>query len=304
VIVRVSVIVALLLAVRPAYAIYECGDQKDDCKCGKSNPYPCCSNGGNCTWWAWEDACCVWGIGLPGWGNANQWAGNAKANASFEVLTSPVVNSIGVRVGGTWGHVVFVTAVNGSTITVREMNCGGNYGMRTHTYASSYFDGGYIVPKGGPPGCTAAQSPQSQSCGQCGQQTRTCNSGTWGSWNSCTGEGPCAKGKTETQPCGANNTGKQTRTCSQTCQWGSWGTCSGVIHPDGGSPRDSSVPPSPESGIDPPPGDHGGMPAIDVGAGVNTVGGCGCQAGVGDPTVAGSLVLLVMLVCRSRRRSR
>jgi hypothetical protein len=73
----------LLLAPRLASAIYQCGDQKDDCTCGTSNPYPCCDNGGNCTWWAWEAACCNWQIALPGWGDANQWAGNATANPKF-----------------------------------------------------------------------------------------------------------------------------------------------------------------------------------------------------------------------------
>ena len=40
---------------------YQCGDQTDDCQCNANNPFPCCDNGGNCTWWAWEDACCTWG---------------------------------------------------------------------------------------------------------------------------------------------------------------------------------------------------------------------------------------------------
>jgi hypothetical protein len=297
-VIRASIVVAVvLLAAGPAGADYQCGDQKDDCTCGKPNPYPCCNNGGNCTWWAWEDACCTWGIALPGWGNANQWAGNAKANAGFEVKSAPVVHSIGVRVSGAYGHVVFVTAVNGSSITVREMNCGGNYGMRAYTYASSYFDGGYIVPKGGPPGCTAAQSPQSQPCGQCGHQTRTCNSGTWGTYGACTGEGPCAKGKTETLPCGYMNTGKQTRTCNQSCQWGALSPCSGATIPDAGSPGDSQPP---ESGIDPPPGGDHGIPQTD-GAGT-TIGGCGCQTSLGAPDAVGAFVLLVLAFRRRARR--
>jgi hypothetical protein len=60
----------------------QCGDQIDDCPCGMPNPYPCCDNDcddpldwtdvcdGNCCWWAWDQACCNWGVGLPGWGSA------------------------------------------------------------------------------------------------------------------------------------------------------------------------------------------------------------------------------------------
>jgi hypothetical protein len=41
------------------------------------NPYPC-DNGGNCTWWAWYMAQSNWGVNLPAWGNAKDWATNAK----------------------------------------------------------------------------------------------------------------------------------------------------------------------------------------------------------------------------------
>jgi len=216
----------LLLAMpAPAGAVYKCGDQKDDCKCGKNNPYPCCSNGGNCTWWAWEGACCNWKVGLPGWGNAKQWAGNAKANASYEVKSSPVAGSIGVRVTGSYGHVVWVKSVSGSKVTVTEMACWGFYGMRTHTYSASYFDGGFIVRKGSSCQCTAGKK-DTRTCGACGKQSRTCSSSCkWGSWGSCSGQGACSAGKKDTRVCG--KCGKQSRTCSKSCAWGSWGSCGG-----------------------------------------------------------------------------
>jgi len=327
-----------LLSSRTASAIYQCGDQKDDCNCGMNNPYPCCDNGGNCTWWAWKAACCNWHVGLPGWGNANQWAGNAKANPKFEVKSAPVPNSIGVRVSGSYGHVVWVTAVNGSTITVKEMNCWGNYGMRTYTYNASYFDGGYIVLKGTAPVCTSGQT-QSQSCGQCGKQTRTCNSsGQWGTWGTCGGEGPCAANKTDTQTCGSG--GHQTRTCDKTCQWGAWSACAGGTE---FSPGKTETQPCPDptrsrtrtcsaSGAwgawsnCPSSGADGGVPGVDSGAGwieppngggddlgasnphssANAGGGeltGGCQlAGNNEPAaLAGVLVLLGLAALRRRR---
>ena len=214
----------LLLGAGEAWAVYSCGGQKDDCKCGKNNPYPCCSNGGNCTWWAWEAACCNWKVALPGWGNAKQWAGNAKAHGSYDLRQTPVAGSIGVRVTGYYGHVVWVKSVSGSSVTVTEMNCcsGCNYGMRTKTYSASYFDGGFIVRKNS---CACSKgATQSQSCGNCGKQKRTCGSDCqWGSWSSCSGGGACASGKVESQPCGS--CGGKKRTCSSSCSWGSWSSC-------------------------------------------------------------------------------
>jgi surface antigen len=208
----------------PAAAVYQCGPDKDLCQCGMNNPYPCCSNGGNCTWWAWDRACCGWAKGLPGWGNANQWAGNAKAHPSYKVLTYPVVGSIANRVAGTYGHVAWVTAVSGSNVTVTEQNCWGGWGHQAATRDKSYYDGGYIVPNDQcqcQPGAT-----QTQSCGKCGQQTRTCASSCqWGSWSTCSGQGACVPGETAQQACG--NCGTQKRSCSSSCSWGSWETCGG-----------------------------------------------------------------------------
>ncbi|HEX6777400.1 MAG TPA: CHAP domain-containing protein [Ktedonobacterales bacterium] len=88
---------------------------------GDGNPYPICpgpmpSQGGNCTWWSWEQ----WhklGYNLPGWGDATYWATRAQAYG-LQVGTVPRVNAIAVfpRGDGVWafsdaGHVAFVTKV-------------------------------------------------------------------------------------------------------------------------------------------------------------------------------------------------
>src|SRR6185437_5086027 len=98
---RLLLIAAALAFLVPAdaLAVYQCGAQTDTCRCGAYDPYPCCSNGGNCTWWAWEAACCNWGIGLPGWGNANQWQGNARAQGyDIRSCQTPVTGAIANRV--------------------------------------------------------------------------------------------------------------------------------------------------------------------------------------------------------------
>lgn len=150
-------LVMMVLGAGPARAVYECGGVEDTCTCGANNPYPCCDNDGNCTWYAWHSACCHWDMALPGWGNAKTWAQYAAANANYEVLPSPVVGAIACRTLGTYGHVAFVIEVVGANIVVEEENCCSTCagGMRTHTYLASYFDGGFIVPVGGivPPAC-------------------------------------------------------------------------------------------------------------------------------------------------------
>ena len=72
--------------------VYSCGGTNDDCICGMNNPYPCCDNGGNCTWWAWHAACCNWGVGCPGWGNAHSWLGNAQASG-YPTTSTPTVGT-------------------------------------------------------------------------------------------------------------------------------------------------------------------------------------------------------------------
>ena len=226
--IRVLLVVGVIaLAARPAAAVYQCGDQTDDCHCGDYDPYPCCDNGGNCTWWAWEAACCNWAVALPGWGNANQWRGNALSDPDYDVLDYPVVGSIANRISGTYGHVAWVVGINGLELTVTEENCctGCNYGLRTYTYSDwHHFDGGFII-RNGQCACAPADT-QSQGCGRCGQQTRTCGPDCqWGACGACGSEGPCSEGQTETAACG--DCGEHTHTCTASCQWGDWGACAG-----------------------------------------------------------------------------
>jgi len=227
----------VLLASPEAQAVYQCDGVTDDCPCGASNPYPCCDNGGgnygNCTWWGWHSACCNWSYALPGWSHAKTWAGEANNHQDLGVVGSPVVGSIACRDIGTYGHVAWVTGINGSDVQVTEMNCcqGCNNGMRTWTYAASYFTGGYIILNNNCQ-CQGGDT-QTQYCGNCGEQTRSCgNDCQWGDWSSCSGEGPCAEDATETEPCG--DCGEHTRTCNDSCEWDDWGDCAGP-DPGGGT---------------------------------------------------------------------
>ena len=246
-----AVVALVLLSLLPAEAgaVYECGGQQDTCQCGASNPYPCCDNGGNCTWWAWHSACCNWSYGLPGWGNANTWAGNANAHPDFQVVGNPVVGSIAARNAGTYGHVAWVTDVNGGTIIVTEENCctGCNWGMRSWTYNASYFDAGFIVPVSQ---CQCSNGDtQDQGCGNCGQRSRSCGGDCmWGAWSSCSGEGACSDGQTETTDCG--DCGQQSRSCGGDCQWSGWSACEGDDPGGGTLACDSGLPGACADGIE------------------------------------------------------
>ena len=178
---------AAVIAPTNALAVYQCGNQKDDCKCGGNNPYPCCDNGSNCTWWAWEAACCNWGVALPGWGNANTWGSNASKNGNFSVSSNPTSSSVGTRTGGTYGHVVYVESVDGATVHVSEMNCCGgcNYGMRKWSYNKSYFDSGYVTKKGATgPVCGNGKCEGGENCSNCSQDC-----------GGCCGNGQCDNGE-------------------------------------------------------------------------------------------------------------
>jgi len=153
--------------------------------CGKGgtsspgNPYPCCENGGNCTWWVWETAGSLWGHSLPAgtansWHNAKYWATNA-ASAGYPVGDYPSLSTptIAVSTSGGAGHVAMVTgmACAAHQVVVSEMNCcypGNNFcgtgspvsahadsmaGPRIHNYG--YGPGGFftkfIYPLGSTP---------------------------------------------------------------------------------------------------------------------------------------------------------
>ena len=195
----------------PAAAVSSCGGEVHQAECGGGNIYPCCDNGGNCTWWAWESVCRSWHVALVNWGNANTWAGHADVDPNYDVLSYPVVGSIATRDLGTYGHVAWVVGVNGNTVTVTEENCCGTCapGMRQWSYQASYFNSGYVVRHGVTCQCQPGAT-ESQACGDCGSRARTCEpSCNWGGWGGCEGPdpgggnqacetgatGPCAEGR-------------------------------------------------------------------------------------------------------------
>lgn len=148
--------VAAVLTPGDGWAVYQCDGEKDDCLCGKDNPFPCCSNGGNCTWWAWEAACCNWGApALPTYGDAWHWKTEAMA-AGWPMRPTPKVGTVFVRtVGGgdcgdhDCGHVGWVVSVDGNGgFCATEMACWGWYGVQTKCHSAGYADGGFICKKG------------------------------------------------------------------------------------------------------------------------------------------------------------
>ena len=81
---------------------------------------------------------CTWGVKAqlswvgPYWGNANQWGASARAEG-FSVGTTPQVGAVAVWVGGAYGHVALVTAVESSTnIQVSESNYMGRRYIGNH----------------------------------------------------------------------------------------------------------------------------------------------------------------------------
>ena len=93
-----------------------------------SNPYPTWQDADGdgqgelpCTRYAWQQAYDRLGVALPAWGNVIDWYWRAQ-NAGYPVGTTPQANSIAVWSIDThsWGHVAFVTAVNGSNMTINE----------------------------------------------------------------------------------------------------------------------------------------------------------------------------------------
>ncbi|KAI8319596.1 CHAP-domain-containing protein [Martensiomyces pterosporus] len=66
------------------------------------------------------------------WGNANSWAGAARATG-VPINNTPVPGAVAQTSGGsTLGHVAYVTKVSGDTVTVEEYNyVRHKYGVRT-----------------------------------------------------------------------------------------------------------------------------------------------------------------------------
>ncbi len=112
-----------------------------------------------CTTYAWDMAYINSGVSLPSWGNAGNWWTKAQSNSSYQTGSTPKPNSIVVWTGGLYnfGHVAYVTAVNGSSITIKEGGNGshldtGGVWERTITgtvgTATKQSDGSYLVIAG------------------------------------------------------------------------------------------------------------------------------------------------------------
>ena len=73
----------------------------------------------------------------------------------------------------------------------------------------------------------AIDETRNSPCGNCGMQKDTCDptACTW-SAGSCTGEGPCAAGDSETTTASCTTAGEiRTRTCSDKCMWSAFSAC-------------------------------------------------------------------------------
>ena len=96
---------------------------------------------GQCTWYAWGRAYELTGVALNECtGNAAKWY-NAAKNAGRSVGSTPKANSIAVfGTSAGYGHVGYVEAVNGDTVTLSESN-NGAYGKVTTGYVNSLAEG-------------------------------------------------------------------------------------------------------------------------------------------------------------------
>ncbi|MBW4061895.1 CHAP domain-containing protein [Candidatus Saccharibacteria bacterium] len=90
------------------------------------------------SWAGWRRA--SMGRAVPtGWGNANTWAGYARADG-FRVDSTPEVGAIAQTSAGAYGHVAVVEAIQGDNVIVSEMNYDGYGHFRYGTYSKSYFN--------------------------------------------------------------------------------------------------------------------------------------------------------------------
>ena len=84
-----------------------------------------------CTYYAWQQAYDNTKVEWPNFGNARNWYDNAK-KAGYQVGSKPKIKSIAVFDDGVYGHVAYVTSVDGNNITVNEagvvlVDLNGNY---------------------------------------------------------------------------------------------------------------------------------------------------------------------------------
>lgn len=89
---------------------------------------------------------CVWFVAqkraVGNWGNARDWLANARRDG-FATGNTPRVGAIAWTGRGALGHVAYVLAVNGSQVTVQDMNYAG-LGVITTRVTSASEWGGFI----------------------------------------------------------------------------------------------------------------------------------------------------------------
>lgn len=258
--INIFILILILFHLSDVFAVYQCGDKKDDCKCAKNNPFPCCDNGGNCTWWAWEQACCnwgeAWGKANPVHGNAKEWLGEAKS-AGWPTGSNPVKGSIFVRTVGEYGHVGWVYKVYGDgSFDSSEMACWGWYGVQTHHHPPGYAQG-FILPKcggGNKKGCNDNDVYWFDGCGNLQGKAEECDDGNPCTDDGCSGEScyhnhngnPCNDGNpcTDNDHCqGGGCVGNQ-KDCSSAGDICNDGVCEGgncIKKPKGGNCDDGNT---------------------------------------------------------------
>jgi len=90
---------------------------------------------GYCTWYVASKRYVPWS------GNANQWLWNARA-MGYATGRTPQVGAIMVTNESWWGHVAYVEAVHGNSVTISEMNYAG-WGRVNYRTLSAWY-GQYI----------------------------------------------------------------------------------------------------------------------------------------------------------------
>lgn len=72
-----------------------------------------------CTYYAWQQVYDKLGVSMPNFGDAKNWLDSAVRNG-YSTGNVAKANSVAVYKGGTYGHVAFVTNVNGDKMTINE----------------------------------------------------------------------------------------------------------------------------------------------------------------------------------------
>lgn len=91
-----------------------------------------------CTSYAGWKAHEAYGVSISSWGNASNWGNSALAHG-YRVDSNPAPGTVAYSTAGVYGHVMWVEAVNGSTITLSEYNyVYGDFSRRSGVPASAY----------------------------------------------------------------------------------------------------------------------------------------------------------------------